>query len=66
MSDDTAAQTIAQVDTDPIETLTVRIARPRDGRDRSEEVANAALFLLSGEASYIPAMTLAVDGGSSA
>ena len=33
---------------------------------RPEEVANAALFLLSDEASYITATTLAVDGGSTA
>ena len=37
MSDDTAAQTIAQVDTDPIGTLTVRIARPRDATGRARE-----------------------------
>ena len=33
---------------------------------RPEEIANAALFLLSDEASYITATTLAVDGGSTA
>ena len=33
---------------------------------RPEEVADAALFLLSDEASYITAMTLAVDGGATA
>ena len=37
MRDDTAAQTIARVDTDPIETLTVRIARPRDATGRGRE-----------------------------
>ena len=33
---------------------------------RPVEIANAALFLLSDEASYITATTLAVDGGSTA
>ena len=37
MSDDKAAQTIAQVDTGPIETLTVRIARPSDATGRGRE-----------------------------
>ena len=33
---------------------------------RPEEIANAALFLLSDEASFVTATTLAVDGGSTA
>ena len=41
---------------------TIPMGRP----GRPEEVASAALFLLSDEASYITATTLAVDGGASA
>ena len=41
-------------------------ALPMGRPGRPEEIANAALFLLSGEASYITATTLAVDGGSTA
>ena len=33
---------------------------------RPEEVANAALFLLSDEASYITGVSLPVDGGATA
>ena len=39
---------------------------PMGRAGRPEEIANAALFLLSDEASYITATTLAVDGGSTA
>ena len=35
MRDDPAAQTVARVDADPIETLAVRIARLADGRARA-------------------------------
>ena len=41
-------------------------ALPMGRPGRPEEIANAALFLLSDEASYITATTLAVDGGSTA
>ena len=41
---------------------TIPMGRP----GRPEEVASAALFLLSDEASYITATTLAVDGGATA
>ena len=37
MRDDTVAQTIARVDADPTQTLTVRIARPRDATGRGRE-----------------------------
>jgi NAD(P)-dependent dehydrogenase (short-subunit alcohol dehydrogenase family) len=33
---------------------------------RPEEIANAALFLLSDEASYITGVALPVDGGATA
>ena len=36
-----------------------RVARP-------QELANAALFLLSDEASYVNGVALAVDGGATA
>ena len=39
---------------------------PMGRSGRPEEVASAALFLLSDEASYINATTLAVDGGATA
>ena len=41
---------------------TIPMGRP----GRPEEVASAALFLLSDEASYITATTFAVDGGATA
>ena len=41
-------------------------ALPMGRPGRPEEIANAALFLLSDEASFITATTLAVDGGSTA
>ena len=41
-------------------------ALPMGRPGRPEEIANAALFLLSDEASYITATTLAMDGGSTA
>ena len=41
-------------------------ALPMGRPGRPEEIANAALFLHSDEASYITATTLAVDGGSTA
>ena len=57
----------------PIETPMLRVFVARldqqstHGRPgRPEEIANAALFLLSDEASYITATTLAVDGGATA
>src|SRR5262249_62237469 len=48
------------------------LVRQRGGQNplgrpgRPEEVANAALFLLSDEASFVTRATLAVDGGATA
>ena len=39
---------------------------PWAGRDSPEEVANAALFLLSDEASFVTGAALPVDGGVTA
>ena len=41
-------------------------ALPMGRPGKPEEIANAALFLLSDEASFVTATTLAVDGGSTA
>jgi NAD(P)-dependent dehydrogenase (short-subunit alcohol dehydrogenase family) len=47
--------------------LVQRAARTPFGRPaRPEEIANAALFLLSDEASYVSGIALPVDGASTA
>jgi len=39
---------------------------PMKRRAQPEEIANAALFLVSDEASYVTGASLAVDGGTTA
>lgn len=52
---------------DPEELIRTRAARVPMGRPgKAHEVANAALFLLSDEASYITGVALPVDGGATA
>jgi NAD(P)-dependent dehydrogenase (short-subunit alcohol dehydrogenase family) len=53
----------ARLEADPVERRAVSETQPIDRYGRPEDIANAALFLASDEASYMTGATMVVDGG---